>query len=317
LKLKPNQRKGLTIAAKAIVFIATLYYIYIKVLKDGSLKSSWSELSFSQNEFWLLMLVLMMMFINWSLEAGKWKLLVSTFEKISFKRAFASVWSGVTINNWVPNRMAEFAGRILYVQLGNKGKAVVSTFAGSFAQMLMTLSFGAIGLLFFSHSQAYVQGSIVLLLMAVLFGFFYFRMRWVVVIIRRIRFLKFLLKYMEVLEQFSFTTLLKLVVISFFRYLVYLSQYVLLLILFGVEVEIIKLFYGVALIFLIQTFIPSILLTDIGVRGATVLVVFEKLSPNVAGLFAAAYALWFINLLIPSLVGAVLIMLKKKNRQTV
>ena len=132
-------------------------------------------------------------------------------------------------------------------------------------------------------------------------------------LIRRISFLEFLLKYIEVLEQFSNKILLKIIVLSLIRYLVYSTQYVLLLLLFKVDAEISILFFGVSLIFLFQTFIPSVLLTDIGVRGATVLYVFEGFSLNVAGLLAAAYSLWLINLLFPSFFGALFILVKKKR----
>ena len=317
LKLNQNQRKAISLSIKILIFFATLYYIYAKVFKNGSLNESLSDLVIGIESLWMLAAILLLMFFNWSIEASKWKLLISTFEKISFKRSFAAVWSGLTINNWVPYRMAEFAGRVLFISAENRGKAIVSTFAGSLAQMGMTLIFGSLGLLLFYDLAAYwswllpcILGSAI-----VVFFFFYFRMRWFVSIIRRIRFLHFLLKYVDILEQFSFIMLFKLILLSLIRYLAYVSQYVLLLILFGIELNVMQLYFGASLIFLIQTFIPSVMLTDLGVRGATVLYVFEKFTPNVAGLLVAASSLWLINLLIPSFFGALFILLKKKNNQ--
>ncbi|MBC8343603.1 MAG: flippase-like domain-containing protein [Bacteroidetes bacterium] len=317
MKITQIQRKTLSVIIKLLVFIATLYYLYIKVFKDGSLKDSVSDFEFNNRSFWLLIPVFILMLVNWSIEAGKWKMLISTFEEISFKRSFAAVWSGLTINNWVPNRMAEFAGRIIFINAGKRGKAIVSTFAGNMAQMMMTLIFGSLGLYLFYHFQGPYRWFIadILVLVNILFILFYFRMKWFVFLIKRIRFLHFLIKYIEILEHFSVAFLFRVVLLAMLRYLTYLSQYVMLLLLFGIDVDPGILYSGVALIFLIQTFIPSVMLTDIGVRGAVVLYVFEKVSPNLAGLLAAAYSIWFINLLIPSLFGALFILLKKKNKQ--
>ena len=298
-----------------MVFIATLYYLYIKLLKNDEFSNSLSDFQFNMKNSWIFILVFIMMLVNWSIEAQKWKLLLSSFNQISFRKAFAAVWAGVTINNWVPNRMAEFIGRILFINPENRGKAIVSTFAGSFAQMQMTLIFGSIGLFFIVdyNLQFNLIFPIAACVLSLVSLFFYFRMSSLISLIKHIRFLQFLLKYLEVLEQFSTKVLLSLVTLSFFRYLVYSSQYVLLLFLFKIDVDVSMMFYGVTLIFFIQTFIPSVLLTDIGVRGAAVLFVFENMSQNVAGLLAAAYSIWIINLLLPSFVGAFFILFKKKR----
>ena len=130
--------------------------------------------------------------------------------------------------------------------------------------MQMTLIFGSIGLFFIVDYN--IQFNLMFLIAACVLSlvslFFYFRMSSLISLIKHIRFLQFLLKYLEVLEQFSTKVLLSLVTLSFFRYLVYSSQYVLLLFLFKIDVDVSMMFYGVTLIFFIQTFIPSVLLTD-------------------------------------------------------
>ncbi len=50
--------------------------------------------------------------------------------------------------------------------------------------------------------------------------------------------------------------------------------------------------------------IPSIALAELGIRGTVSLFLFKEVSPNVAGIAAATFVLWCMNLMLPSLIGA-------------
>jgi hypothetical protein len=62
-----------------------------------------------------------------------------------------------------------------------------------------------------------------------------------------------------------------------------------------------------ALTFLSMSVIPTIALTEIGVRGSVAIYFFGFLSENVIGIMTAAFTLWIINLVIPALIGTLFV----------
>jgi hypothetical protein len=105
---------------------------------------------------------------------------------------------------------------------------------------------------------------------------------------------------------FSFYTrneLLQVLILSFLRYLIFIVQYVLLLHFFGIELSITQSVYCIITTLCAQSFIPSFLLVEIGMRGASALFFFTLFTNNVGGVLLSAYSLWIINLMLPALFG--------------
>ncbi len=94
--------------------------------------------------------VIALVFVNWGIEAKKWQVLLKTLQPFSFITAYKSVLSGVTLSLNTPNRMGEYGGRILYVQEGNRIKAISLSIAGSISQLIITLFLGCCGLAYTS-----------------------------------------------------------------------------------------------------------------------------------------------------------------------
>lgn len=295
---------------KLLIFFLSLYYIYTTLLE----KKSFSDLNtlFSGLNYTSLLIVLVvfiMMFINWFIESIKWKLLISKLQSISFYTSYKAVLTGLTVNTWVPNRLAEFIGRILYLEQENRTKATFSTLVGGFAQLIITTLIGSFGLIFwFISSKDLVY---ILILLLIINGFLllaYFNVSLFSGMIKKISFLKKLWQYAEILEEYSFLQLFKLIFLSFIRYAVYCTQYYLLFLVFGVDFGLLNSFLCMSVIFLSLSVIPAVTLTEIGVRGATVLYFTGFYTDNSAGVLAAAYLIWLINIIIPAIAGAFLLL---------
>ncbi|MBL0343487.1 MAG: flippase-like domain-containing protein [Bacteroidetes bacterium] len=87
------------------------------------------------------------MVVNWFVETAKWKLLLSRIQPVTWSRGFRSVLSGVTISVFTPNRMGEFAGRVMHLESGTRIKAALASVMGSMNQLLITIVAGGIALL--------------------------------------------------------------------------------------------------------------------------------------------------------------------------
>jgi hypothetical protein len=53
--------------------------------------------------------------------------------------------------------------------------------------------------------------------------------------------------------------------------------------------------------------LPTIAIAEIGIRGETALFFLAPLSTNHLGIVSSTFMLWFINLIIPSLIGCLFV----------
>ena len=132
-----------------ILFIGIAFSIYRQVLHQENLSQKWQAILYSLDEkgVWMVLAVILLMFVNWSIESLKWKVLLSHLFTIKFTQALKSVFSGVAFTMVTPNRMGEFIGRVFYVPDGSRIRAAALTLVGSASQLIITLLGGAIGLL--------------------------------------------------------------------------------------------------------------------------------------------------------------------------
>ena len=270
---------------------------------------------------WKFWIVIILVFVNWGLEAKKWKLLITPVQPMSFFTAYKSVLSGVTLSLNTPNRIGEYGGRILYVKEGSRIKAISLSIAGSISQLIITLLMGCGGLvylLFFQNVHAVpVMGLSVFWIQILLFIsssvtavliLFFFRLSWLIKLIEKIPAAGKFVQYINVLEEFTPKLLLRLLSLSFFRYLVFVIQYVLLLQVLHVEILWIDGFWIITILFLVLAIVPSFAIADLGIRGKFSTELLSIYSANTVGIIGTTFGIWFINLFIPALLGSILIL---------
>lgn len=277
---------------------------------------------------WKFWLVISFVFVNWGMEARKWQLLMKAVQPISFFTAFKSVLCGVTLSLNTPNRIGEYGGRILFVNEGNRIKAITLSIAGGMAQLIITMLMGCFGLaylLFTMDTSDTLMGISVFWVRVFLYGsifgtiifvFFFFRLNWLIRLMEKLPYAGRFSKYINVLETFDAKILLRLLSISFFRYLVFVLQYIFMLQLLQVEQNIWTGFWIITVMFWILAIIPSFAIAELGIRGTVAKTLFSY-SSNTIGILTATFGIWFVNLFIPALIGSLLILgIKiKKNDQ--
>ncbi len=294
--------------------------MYQQVKNQADLELRWEQIKYSwQNVlFWLSLLL---MFVNWGIEAWKWQIQLAPLEKISFIKAFKSVLAGCSITMLTPNRIGEFGGRILYVREENRLRAITLTILGSISQFLVTILMGTIGLIvlkYFSaaHSETFKQipaflSNTVLFTAIALSIFtllFYFRIGWLLHLMERVKFLSKPLKYVRLLEQFTGKQLLRILILSFLRYGIFILQYILLLKVMGIAINIQVCFWLLTVFYLIMAMAPTIGFSELPVRATASVELFKLFSPNIVGIQAAALGIWLINLVLPAVIGSILIL---------
>ncbi|HQW85183.1 MAG TPA: lysylphosphatidylglycerol synthase domain-containing protein [Ferruginibacter sp.] len=268
---------------------------------------------------WKFWLVICFVFVNWGLEARKWQLLMKTLQPISFITAFKSVLCGVTLSLNTPNRMGEYGGRILFVNEGNRIKAITLSIAGGMAQLIITMLMGCFGLIYLLIGgdvaeammgisvfwiRIFLYGSI---FGTVVFMFFFFKLGFLIKLIEKLPFANKISKYINILEAFEAKILLRLLSISLCRYIVFVLQYIFMLQLLHVEQNVWTGFWIITVMFWILAIIPSFAIAELGIRGTVAKTLFSY-SLNTIGILTATFGIWFVNLFIPALIGSLLIL---------
>jgi len=283
-----------------------------------SLQQIWDSLD--SGSVWIFFIVTVLMFVNWGIEARKWQLAIRSIQIIPFKRAFKAIFTGTTLAFFTPNRMGEYMGRILYINEGKRIHAISLTIVCSMAQLLVTLVAGLTGLLFLkryivSSSASTSMGSWINLAaifiagIVLILALLYFRLGWITKLVNRSPRINKYVDYIEVLDNFNATILLRILSLCLLRYSVFVLQYFLFFQLFKVEVNWWQTFWSISVVFLILAIVPSIaLLTELGIRWKASIDLVALFSSNITGILATSLAIWLINLVIPALIGSLLIL---------
>lgn len=283
-------------------------------------------------------MLLLLMMVNWLIETLKWRYLVAKIERISFRNSVIAVLTGVTVSIFTPNRVGEYFGRAFLLREASPLKAILLTIVGSMSQLLVTVVIGSAALLVFlplyfpfsgSWNLAMYLGLLAGIATAnVAFMLFYFnvpllgslsgwveRKNW-----ERIN------RYLKVLNEFTRRELLNVLMMSFLRYVVFSFQFFLVLRLFGILVTPGQAAMAIPVIYLALAAIPTVALSELGVRGSVAIFVLGIITTGtLAGaampgglslaIVSATTVLWVINLAVPALIGAVFVYKLKFIRQ--
>ena len=113
---------------------------------------------------------------------------------------------------------------------------------------------------------------------------------------------------MQALQEFEIPMLVKLLLLSLLRYSVFVSQNILLFRFFNVYVPAIAIVHVMSLVFLAMAVIPTITLVEIGLRGQISLKLMGMFTANSLGIGLTSVSVWFINLIVPAVVGSLFIL---------
>ena len=298
------------------MLILTFGYLYRRlfVLNNFDELVNGFTFAYSGNKIPLLLGVLLLMLVNWGIETYKWQKLMHKLEHLNFWQAYKAVFAGVTVSFFTPNRVGEFMGRIIFLKKSNKIKAILGTIIGSFSQLACTCVFGALGFGYYYANSSDTNEFLppwFFVIVAIGMVLLYFNIwvgHWVVEKIK----LKSVARYTAILTRYKTRELFHVLLLSASRYMVFASQYVIMLYFFDVEIGLLNTLGAVSVIFLVQTSIPSLGFSELGNRGMAIVYVFGAFaSVNELSLLSAAYSLWALNIAIPSLIGLIFILQAK------
>ena len=299
---------------KIVIVLLGIWILYKKIIQNQNVTQVWNDIKISftdKNQFILMIAAFLLVTVNILLEALKWKIQVKPIEDISLSKSYISIFTGMTAGMFFPNRMGNFLGRIFILEKGDRIKAAMVTIVGGFAQMIATVCFGLLALLFFIEKNKLLIffGIIIIISLLIIMYFKIHLLKYLQLFIPK-RFKEKTKSYIEIFSQYNKKELTEILIISFARYLLYSFQFVILIWAFNVPLSYINAMIPISLTYLMMMIVPYITITEIAVRGSVSILIFEKWlmmnginSSLSAMVFSASSLLWIFNIAIPAVIG--------------
>lgn len=277
-----NRKAGVWIWAKVGITALAVFFIYNRFQnQEISLKLvEWPDRSFR-----VIAVVVLLMVVNWSLEAFRWKVSVKVFEQVNFYESLKMVLGGLALNWVLPFTTGDAIFRL--AQLKDRYHATSAMIINRGILLAITIFYGLTSINFYSADwidfNVFAIG--IPLIIVLILGFFRKRLS----------------RFFDYFKQIEGIDILLVSGISVLRYTVFVFQFFLLLDLFLPEASAKILLLGIGWIFFFRSVLPSIL-GGVGVREASGLIFFSEVSDPTL-VIIPVFIIWVINNAIPSIFG--------------
>jgi len=314
LPLTSAGKKLLSILFKALILVLAFVFIYHQFLKKGPDIERFEYLlqAIGKNQVWLIMsLIFGLMLVNWLLEALKWRYVTRKLVPLSFWKAIECVFCGLTWAIFTPNRLGEYGGRVMFLPPRKRIHGMFAMAVGSFGQNVITNVLGATGIVWFIfgflHFNPWILLGILLISIVyiALFMLAYFNMQWVVFLLNKVPFLKKYHRFFEVMGKYDRVELVDVMLFCLARFFTFSFQYYILIHLFIPQLPAYQILLMTFIVFFIQSALPSLDLLDVAVRSSVAATVFAYVTNQQIAVISVFAAIWFINLIIPAILGSV------------
>ena len=256
-----------------VFLVLAIYYLWIEIASANSSivqvlnNTSVSSLLIS------LAVVFFLQFLNWFIEALKFKVLLQKDTSLSILIIIKSIYIGNFTAFFTPERIGNFIGRAMVFK-DKKEEVVLATLLGNLAQLIITVVVGLISMVYlkvylFKELFNLAQFQFIpllfyfLLLVILLFGFFNSK---VITVFSKIRFIEKWANQLKKLTFFTNSSKFYALFLASLRYLVFYFQYLILANTLHLDIDFINLFAYVGVLFGLVTFIPSPLPGNLGTR---------------------------------------------------
>jgi uncharacterized membrane protein YbhN (UPF0104 family) len=305
---------------KILILIGSIFFLIWKFKYSSDSKIVFENLPlFWRENYYLFLFLIFLIPVNWGVEALKWRYLLKNLERVSFFKAFKSVMSGVSVGLFTPNRIGEFGGRILYLKNENRSRGVLLSLVGSYSQFFTTLLIGlpatVLYLLFYSGANnefvgntSYIVISIILSLSLMLL---YFNIKWIVEFLLKLPFLKKHEELFIIIQEIPRKQLFNILLMSIIRYSVFVFQFYIVCQFFNIDLGFVKVAFSSACLYFAMSMLPMFTIGEPGLRGSLTAIFFEPFTFQIASVISASLLLWFINVLLVAIVGALFLFNQK------
>ncbi len=263
----------------------------------------WMERPLQLNELWIalqklpgltLVAMIAISLASWLVESKKWQYLLDDFYELSFRESVLQNLTAQAASFITPLRAGEFAMKSLFFKKSLRKKVLSRILAGTISQMLVTVILGVTGILFYVkeslnlESALYLIYSGILLLLLLIIISLWLIKKW---------------------KSGSLTTKKwrRTILFSLLRYLIFASNWLLLLWLLDYESSMLITIRNVSVFYLVVSIIPVFQVFDIAVKWTAATYIFEGGFFHPELIIVATTIIWLTNSILPTLLGCALL----------
>lgn len=297
-------------------FLAILFLLY----KLHQQKAWWAIAKndlYSHEYLYLLLVLLIGMLIQYSMEAFKWKFMLNAKYPLSIIHAVKATFQGTAFAFITPHGIGDYYGRLITLPDEVQSQAIAATAVSRWMQLMVTALFGLMVIPFtwWTESDIDMGAKVTYWLFSIgIIGIIYFS--WIK--IQRIKqwvettFLKtYISPVLQDLQAFSKILLIKILLWSVVRYVVFSLQFAISLYYFGIDAPGFIIAEGIILIYMAKSVVPTFF--DLGIRELTAIIFFSSYGYNSTLVMLAGLTIWLVNMVCPAVIGWLWILLRPKE----
>jgi len=246
-----------------LVFVFAIAYILTSIESQKNLISLIAK-DFSTTIIPYFILIFLLQFVNWTLEALKFYFLLPDSKNLSFNQVLKSVYVGNLTAIVTPKRLGNFIGRN-WILKDKAQQVTISTISGNFYQLFITIimAFCSFLYLYFFKTQFLLELKYYFLLLVFFYSFLLFLIGYTIFnndwhpIVNKLKLVKYFNISTDHLTSISSFKRIKVLFFAMSRYWIFIFQYYLLLKGFNITVDFLDVIILVGLLFGTVTFLPS------------------------------------------------------------
>ena len=306
-------RKHFILFAKLLVFSTTVF-IVVKEVNAKSIGALVQNIFSAESRSILFLWFFLLSLLNLFLDALLWKRISDVNEVVGLRRAAFHHLRSLALAIITPYNVGEFGGKYRqHTAPIPQLKAVYLTYVFRFVKMSARNFMGSLALLYLIVRGVWrfmgTGESLIVVFLAVLAVAFYFNMHRIIPLIANVPISgkKYLLPLRRILP--SILTRLIWFVLGLLKFLVYPTQFLLLLMAVDVDIAFsLSLMAMILVYYSVSAFLPSLQLVDPVVKGGFGMLVLTQWGISSELILLSATGVWLFNVAIPALVGGVFFM---------
>ncbi len=305
ISISPKTKQFLLFLIKVLIVGGAFYFIYNQLANNDKL--DWLKfLVLFQKNYSLggIFFIILLSVLNRFFEILKWQNLVLHLRKISLPEATKQVLGALTAGIFTPNGVGEYAGKALFFDKKSTKNIIFLNLICNGIQMILSVVFGIFGLLYFNANYDIITSKTVLILFGIsflLFGILFFSKK---INIKGYSIEKLIHKINEIPKSIH----QKNIFLAFCRYLVFSHQYYFLFLAFDVDLPYLTMMATIASVYFLASSLPTFQFLDFAVKGSVAVYFFGILGINEWIVIFISTLMWFLNVVLPVIIGSYYVM---------
>ena len=305
ISISPKAKQFLLFLIKLLIVGGAFYFIYNQLANNDKLDWEKFIVLFQKNySLGGIVFLLLLSVLNRFFEILKWQNLVSYLHKISLLDSTKQVLGALTAGLFTPNGVGEYAGKALFFEKSKAKKIIFLNLICNGIQMILSVIFGIFGLLYFNVNYNIITSKTVLILFGICFLLFGILFSSKKINIKGYSIEKLIHKINEIPKAIH----QKNIFLGICRYLVFSHQYYFLFLAFDVDLPYLTMMATIASVYFLASSLPTFQFLDFAVKGSVAVYFFGILGVNEWIVVFISTLMWFLNVVLPVIIGSYYVM---------